>query len=125
MIVSRRNSVDDETLSAAIRNVLELVNTDVRFVLVKYYGLLTNILDYIDDDVPKWMLDFDQMLEMGSLNYNELELISQGVDRSVAIELDIPREVNDVEKYLSTESDVSSFYQSHLQKYGFETSDGK
>jgi len=40
------------------------------------------------------------MLEMGSMNFGELRLMSKGVDRSVALQLGIPPNVDDVEEFL-------------------------
>jgi len=37
-------NVEDEGLSKCIRTILDLVNDDVRFILVKYYGMLVDML---------------------------------------------------------------------------------
>lgn len=121
MIESRRDSdsVPDETIGKAIRNVLDLVNDDVRFVLVKYYGMLADMLEETNYDIGKLMSNFDQMLEMGSMNFAELRLMSQGVDRSVALELGIPPHVDDVHAYLQNRKGrIPDFYVRHLKSQG-------
>jgi superfamily II DNA or RNA helicase len=121
MIESRRDSdsVPDEKIGKAIRNVLDLVNDDVRFVLVKYYGMLADMLEESDYDVGRWAETFDQMLEMGSMNFGELRLMSQGVDRSVALELGIPPNVDDVHEYLENRKGrIPDFYVRHLETQG-------
>ncbi|ELZ77484.1 DEAD/DEAH box helicase domain-containing protein [Haloferax volcanii DSM 14919] len=65
------------------------------------------------------MLRFDQMLEMGSMRYNRIKLMSMGVDRSVAVNLYIPDEVEDVVNYLQeNRSSIAPFYQRHLENQG-------
>jgi superfamily II DNA/RNA helicase len=121
MIESRRNSdsVPDETIGKAIRSVLDLVNDDVRFVLVKYYGMLADMLEETNYEVGRWTVNFDQMLEMGSMNFGELRLMSQGVDRSVALELGIPSHVDDVHDYLQKRKGrIPDFYVRHLEAQG-------
>jgi hypothetical protein len=102
IITGRQESdvIDDEEINTSIRKALQTVRTDIRFILVKYYGILTTLLEHVDKEIPDWMLRFDQMLEMGSMRYNRIKLMSMGVDRSVAISLRIPEEVDDVVKYL-------------------------
>ncbi|QLC34351.1 DEAD/DEAH box helicase [Halarchaeum sp. CBA1220] len=121
MIKSRRNNenVPDEDIGKSIRNILDLVNDDVRFVLVKYYGMLTDILEESDYELNKWTKNFDRMLEMGSMNFAELQLMSQGVDRSVALELRIPSNVDDVNEYLqSRRGRIPDFFVRHLESQG-------
>ncbi|CQH63563.1 probable DEAD/DEAH box helicase (plasmid) [Halobacterium hubeiense] len=121
MIESRRDAenVNDGSLDKSIRNVLELVNTDIRFVLVKYYGILTTILEYLDYETPEWMLNFDQMLEMGSMEFNRIHLMSRGVDRSIAVALYLPQSVDDPVAYLNENSGrIVPFHRSHLENQG-------
>jgi len=102
MIDSAQANVEDEGLSKCIRTILDLVNDDVRFILVKYYGML---VDMLKKPTTRWVsgqINFDQMLEMGSMNFGELRLMSKGVDRSVALQLGIPPNVDDVEEFLET-----------------------
>lgn len=108
-----------EDIHTSIRKSLQTVRTDIRFILVKYYGILTTLLDHIETDVPDWMLRFDQMLEMGSMRYNQIKLMSMGVDRSVAISLQIPEEVDNIDEYLqNNRGTISAFYRRHLENQG-------
>ncbi|KMT45610.1 hypothetical protein EL22_28845 [Halostagnicola sp. A56] len=55
IINGRQNFYEDEDIDTAIKKSLETVKTDIRFVLVKYYGILTTLLEHIDTEVPDWM----------------------------------------------------------------------
>jgi len=111
--------LDDESVQSSIRETLKTVNTDIRFVLAKYYGILTSLLEHVDEEVPDWMIRFDQMLEMGSMRYHQIRLMSHGVDRSVAISLPIPEDVDDVVEYLqNNQGSIAEFYHRHLRNQG-------
>jgi hypothetical protein len=119
MIDSRQANVEDEGLSKCIRTILDLVNDDVRFILVKYYGMLVDMLEESDYEMGKWASNFDQMLEMGSMNFGELRLMSKGVDRSVALQLGIPPNVDDVEVFLENRrGKIPEFFTRHLESQG-------
>jgi len=120
MIDARQTSkgVDDEDVNQSIVRVMEIINDDIRFVLVKYYRILTDILEEIDVPVNDWMLQFDQMLELGSIDSNQLELMFMGVDRSVVIDLPIRPDVDDVISYLNANRHlIQDFYIDHLEEY--------
>jgi hypothetical protein len=111
------DSIDDNSINDSIRAVLNLVDNDIGFVFVKYYGILTTILDCIDYDVPDWMMQFDKMLEMGSMDFRELRLMSHGVDRSVAVDLYIPDGVDDAAEYFrSNPGQIPTFHRRHFEK---------
>lgn len=118
-IIEKRNAaVDDSNIDTSIREVFKTVNQDVRFVLVKYYKVLTDVLEEVAEDPPQVMLNFDQMLERGSVDFDKLNLMSQGVDRSIAITLDVPEDV-DAKKYLRTNSqELPPFHRRHLENEG-------
>jgi replicative superfamily II helicase len=121
MIQSRQDheDINDDSIDQSIRKVMNLVDNDIRFVLVKYYGLLTTILEEIDHDTPRWMLEFDQMLERGSIEFNRLELMSKGVDRSVAVSLYIPDNVdNPIEYVKDNKYSIPDFQRRHLENQG-------
>ena len=106
----------DETIDESIREVMKIVDKDISFVLVKYFGVLTTILEESEEDVPSWILQFDKMLEMGSMNTAELKLMSEGVDRSVAVDLGIPFEIDNPIQYLQENRDrIPRFYVKHLE----------
>jgi len=119
MIDSRQANVEDESLSKCIRAILDLVNDDVRFILVKYYGMLVDMLEETNYEMGMWASNFDQMLEMGSMNFGELRLMSRGVDRSVALQLGIPPNVDDVEEFLENRrGKIPQFFARHLESQG-------
>jgi len=67
----------------------------------------------------KWASNFDQMLEMGSMNFGELRLMSKGVDRSVALQLGIPPNVDDVEEFLENRrGKIPKFFARHQSRRG-------
>jgi hypothetical protein len=115
----KNENIDDGDVDTSIRKVMELINEDVRFVLVKYFRILTDILEETDAPAGDWMLQFDQMLEMGSIDFNELELMAEGVDRTVVIDIRIPPDVDDVFAYLQENQDrIAPFYRDHLEDQG-------
>jgi helicase len=121
MIESRRSSPstpDDEPIDRSIRKTMNLVDQDVCFRLVKYYSILTSILeDTREEETPDWMFHLDSMLEMGSMNIAELKLMSMGVDRSVAVDLDLPHDVRDPLQYINDNPQyVPDFHRRHLEK---------
>jgi hypothetical protein len=121
MIQSRQNheGVNDHSIDQSIRKVMNLVDKDIRFVLVKYYSLLTTILEEVDEDVPRWMTEFDQMLERGSIEFNRLQLMSKGVDRSVAVSLYLPDDIDDPIEYIrSNKYSIPDFQRRHLENQG-------
>lgn len=120
MIDARQTSegVNDENVNQSIMRVMEIINDDVRFVLVKHYRILIDILEEIETPVNDWMLQFDQMLELGSIASNELELMFMGVDRSVVIDLPIRPGVDNVVSYLRANRHlIQDFYIDHLEEY--------
>jgi helicase len=77
------------------------------------------MLEETDYEMGKWASNFDQMLEMGSMNFGELRLMSKGVDRSVALQLGIPPNVDDVEEFLANRrGKIPKFFARHLESQG-------
>jgi len=123
IIESRRDAEsvdDDEDLDTSIREVMSIVDNDICFLLVKYFGILTSVLEQVhEDEMPDWMRHLDRMLEMGSMKIGELELMRQGVDRSVAVDLPIPSDITDPVEFLKENHHrIPDFHQSHLEKQG-------
>lgn len=123
MIKSRRETdsvPDDEELDTSIREVMSIVDSDICFLMVKYFGILTSVLERVHGDkIPDWMHHLDRMLEMGSMKIAELELMAQGVDRSVAVDLPIPTGTTDPVKFLKNNPQrIPNFHRSHLEKQG-------
>jgi len=121
MIEARQNNenVGDKDINTSIKKVIEMVNDDIRFILVKYYRILTDILEEVNPEASTWMLNFDQMLEMGSIDFNRLELMAKGADRTVVVDLRIPDDVDDVVGYLrENKNAIPPFYANHLEEQG-------
>lgn len=110
---------DEDDVDLSIRRVLQIVQENVRFSLVKHYRILTDILEETDSPATEWMLGFDQMLEMGSIDFRKLELMSNGADRTVVMELYIPDDVDDIISYLEqNQHRLRQFHQNHLEEQG-------
>lgn len=81
----------DEKVDLAVRRVTKSINQNVRFLLVKYFKLWSDILKYCmnedEKEKHKYILNLSNMLEMGTDNPKALELISKGVTRTVALSL--------------------------------------
>lgn len=120
MIESRRDADSvphDEPIDKSIREVMKIVDNDISFLLVKYFGILTEILEATSADPPEWMFQLDRMLEMGSIHFAELKLMSRGVDRSIAVDLNIPKNVEDPVEFLNENPHlVPDFHRIHLEK---------
>ncbi|MFC6954766.1 DEAD/DEAH box helicase [Halorubellus litoreus] len=119
MIKSRQeaDAVPDEDINKSIREVMKMVDKDICFVLVKYFGVLTTILEEVEYEFPDWMVQLDKMLEMGSKNFAELRLMSEGVDRSVAVDLVFPQGTTDPIQYLrENRRGFAPFIRRHLEK---------
>ncbi|AEM58048.1 hypothetical protein HISP_12525 [Haloarcula hispanica N601] len=113
------DAVDDKGVNDSISNLFELVDNDIQFVLVKYFSILVKVLESLDRDDTQWMQKFDQMLDLGTMDTNEITLITKGVDRSVAVDVYIPSNVDDVTQYLNSNKDkIPDFYETHLKKQG-------
>lgn len=118
IIMNRYREVGMETtIDATIKKVLSIINTDVRFVLVKYYKILCDILDEVESYDNKFMLNFDKRLERGAFQPRTLELMDLGVDRAIAINLDPPEEGQ--EQYLKDiAGEQTTLVRSHLESLG-------
>lgn len=120
LIESRRKTdsdPDNEPIDKSIREVMKMVDNDISFLLVKYFGMLTEILSETSAEPPEWMLHLDRMLEMGSVHFAELKLMSMGVDRSVAVDLNIPENVENPVEFLKENPHlIPNFHRQHLEK---------
>lgn len=100
-----------EQESTSIRKAIKTINDDTRFVLVKYYKILVDILEYLidqnkvnEDSVPSHLLDIDTILERGSYNYDEINAMNAGLSRDMAHTIDIPDD-QDIIDYLKQNPD--------------------
>lgn len=120
-LINRRynnKKIASSSINRTIQEVMEIVNDDVRFVLVKYYKILIDILGEVESEPNKWMQSFDQMLEMGSTDFNSLSLISRGIDRAVALDQNIPSDVSDPEEYIKERAGtMKPFIRRHFEDH--------
>lgn len=118
MIRKRQAALDEETnIDTTIKNLMEIVNRDVRFILVRYFKILCDILKTIDDYENQFMLNFDKRLERGAYHPNLLKLIDAGVDRSIAIGMEGFE--GNVQQYIHDNKDrFSPLVKRHLESQG-------
>lgn len=122
MIEKRQKYTSSETVNGSINNVIDIVNQDISHVLVKYYRLLTDILEESEKDVGEFMLNFDKRLERGALNTETLKMMSLGIDRSIANDISLPKDLEsleDIEEHLKAKkSNYRELYRRHLSNQG-------
>jgi hypothetical protein len=80
-----------KSVDSVIRDVMRKINDLVRFQLVKYYKVWADILGPLmtEEEIKDYgyILNLNQMLEMGSCNPKELEIMSEGISRSIALKI--------------------------------------
>jgi hypothetical protein len=78
-------------INSVIRNVTKNINTHVRFELVKYLKLwsdvMSSLLDENEREGKTYYLNLPQMVEVGCCYVTALELINEGFNRSIAIRI--------------------------------------
>ena len=98
-IINKRieKAPESERKSTSIRKSIKTINDDTRFVLVKYFKIVVDIIEYLieegdltEDSVPNHLLDIDTLLERGSVNYSEINAMNAGLSRDMARQIDIP-----------------------------------
>jgi len=81
-----KNERDD--IDSIIRNITSNINSYVRFELVKYFKLWSDVISsFLDDEAKetnKYYLSLPQMIEVGCCDPQALELINEGINRSIA-----------------------------------------
>lgn len=99
-----KRAPEREQGTTSIRKAIKTINDDTRFVLVKYFKILVDILEHLiedgevdEDDVPQHLLDIDTILERGSCDYTEINAMNAGLSRDMASSLDIPEEEDPIE----------------------------
>jgi len=118
---------DYKKVDSAIRRVTDRINTYARFELVKYYKLWADIISHFmtEEEIEKrkYFLNLPQMLEMGSCDPKALELMNEGVNRSVAnlVAKKIPKKIDgSVGDWLKNNSlKMPNIFLRHLHKSGF------
>ena len=121
LIDLRQDALGKKSIDSVIKELMRIINDDVRYMLVKYYQILCDILDTIEGYDNQFMLNFDKRLERGSYESERLQLMDMGIDRSIALDLETP-DVDDDEDY-KTElanqvNSLSPIYRRHLIRNG-------
>lgn len=125
MIELRQDALNESNISTTIKNVMRIVKSDVQYLFVKYYKILCDILKSIGSYSNQFMLNFDKRLERGSMDSDQLKIMDLGIDRSIAITIDPPDDVQ-IEDYLEANmSDMDPLYQRHLRNAGIGSSVGE
>ncbi len=121
MIELRKQALEQDNINSVIKELMRIINTDVRYALVKYYKILCDILGEIDDYENYFMLNFDKRLERGSYDSGRLQLMDLGIDRSIALDLDVPESDDEDELRSSLREQMSQHspvYRRHLLRNG-------
>lgn len=118
---------DENEIDKAARYITSHISKNVTFIGVKYLMLWSDMVSYFltEEDLDKYsyILNLPSMLEMGSYDPTTLELMSYGINRSVALDIskkikkmDIP-----VEQALSkiNKNELSGLFNRHLVKAGY------
>ena len=118
---------DEKTIDKAARHITSHISKNITFIGVKYLMLWSDIVSYFltKEEIENYtyILNLPSMLEMGSYDPTTLELMSYGINRSVALDIskkikkmDIP-----VEQALSkiNKNELSGLFNRHLVKAGY------
>lgn len=106
-----------------IRDIIKIINDNVCFSFVKYFKLWSNILKSLmaeeERDKYNYFLNLPNMIEMGCCHPRALELMIEGVNRSIANEIagNIPNsyEKSSIEWIKSNKQiSLSNIYKKHL-----------
>ncbi|MBX0297660.1 DEAD/DEAH box helicase [Haloarcula nitratireducens] len=121
LIDLRQDALGNQNIDSVIKELMRIINDDVRYMLVKYYQILCDIFDGIEDYDNQFMLNFDKRLERGSYESERLQLMDMGIDRSIALDLETPNVDNDEEyktKLAAQVNSLSPIYRRHLIRNG-------
>lgn len=116
----RKNSEDLEDINSIINETIKYNSSIITYLLPKYIKVLADILEEIFNDEQKeefkLTLSLPTCLELGTQEPTVIQLISSGVTRSVAIQINKVykknttkeyRDNNDVWKWLNNKSEIS------------------
>lgn len=125
-LIGENNNVEAEVDKAA-RRVTSHISTNLTFIAVKYLMLWSDMISYflseeeIEDNA--YILNLHSMLEMGSYDPVVLELMSCGINRSVALSIsnNVKKIDASTEKALSmiNKDKLPNIFKRHLMKAGY------
>ncbi|MFL6876885.1 DEAD/DEAH box helicase [Pseudomonas marginalis] len=118
---SKRRSVD-----RAASHVTKNISSNITFKLVKYFSLWSDItracLPEAEHEEHAYALSLPSMIELGSYDPRVLELMSLGINRSIALKLrkDLPKNVENIEEWLKkyNTSRLSPLLRRYLERSG-------
>lgn len=97
---------DESKVDRAARFVTGHISKDITFVLVKYFSLWSDVvssfLNEREREMFSYALSVPSMIEFGSYDPKVLELMSLGINRSIALKIRkyMRGDIEDVEKWL-------------------------
>lgn len=126
------NAEDESDINKRINNVMNIHSKVITFTLVKYFKVLSDILAYSlsDEEKEKYklILSLPVMLELGTMEPIMIQLISSGINRSVALKIynEFEKEQNylemDVIEWLYTKGttlQLKPIYIKYLKELGY------
>lgn len=128
--IEEKRSGEDQKLKVIDRAILEVIdhiNNNIRFELVKHFKIYTDIIDWLIKDENEKMnsILIPEMLELGAYKPTVLTMIRAGISRSAAIEaancLEIsdPHFEGDVIAWLIENVNIlDPIYRKHLERIG-------
>ncbi|MEL4280996.1 MULTISPECIES: DEAD/DEAH box helicase [Shewanella] len=121
------NNSDEDAVDKAARRITTHISKNLTFIAVKYLMLWSDMLSYFlsEENVEEnaYILNLPSMLEMGSYDPVVLELMSCGINRSVALSISSKVKNIDVsaEKALAVinKDRLPNIFKRHLIKAGY------
>jgi hypothetical protein len=113
-------------IDKAARYVTKNISSNITFKLVKYFSLWSDITkactSEADHEQYAYALSLPSMIELGSYDPKVLELMSLGINRSIALKLrkDLPNNVENVEAWLQNynTTQLSPLLRRYLERSG-------
>lgn len=93
-------------MDRAASHVTKNISSNITFKLVKYFSLWSDItracIPENEHEEHAYALSLPSMVELGSYDPRVLELMSLGINRSIALKLrkDLPKNVENIEEWL-------------------------
>lgn len=120
------NGSKKRTVDKAASHVTQNISSNITFKLVKYFSLWSDItkacIPELEHEQHAYALSLPSMIELGSYDPKVLELMSLGINRSIALKLrkDLPNHVENLEIWLQNynTSRLSPLLRRYLERSG-------
>lgn len=120
------NESKKRPVDKAARHVTKNISSNITFKLVKYFSLWSDITKACTSEAVHeeyaYALSLPSMIELGSYDPRVLELMSLGINRSIALKLrkDLPKTVENVEAWLQNynTTKLSPLLRRYLERSG-------